>query len=207
MEDEGRFIGDAREHEKVAVIKGKRFQERIIERVFWPNDPTMAHNPGVAPLPQPVCARTRPVCLVILQRRGDMSENLQANGVMGVRRQELEPSRGGEEINGVIGCELLGELDELCRLEPVLWHVCIFSFPHSANLLDGGTPGRRIRDRRCQMEMLLQCLTYAFSHRVIEGKHVLIRSLLHAPNGQEKRFHIRGRYLWMTNFVMEQVRE
>ncbi len=48
-----------------------------------------------------------------------MSEDLQANGAMRVRRQELQPSRGGEEINGVVGCELFGELDELCRLELV----------------------------------------------------------------------------------------
>ena len=57
------------------------------------------------------------------------------------------------------------------------------------------------------MEMLLQCLTYAFGHRVIEGKHVLIRSLLHASNGQEKRFHIHRRCLWMADLVMEQGRE
>lgn len=50
MEDEGRFIGDAWEYEKVAVIKGKRFQERIIERIFLRSDPALAQNPCVAPL-------------------------------------------------------------------------------------------------------------------------------------------------------------
>src|SRR6266568_2173120 len=80
---------------------------------------------------------------------------------MSIRWQQLEPSRGGEEINGVIGCELLSELDELCWLELVLWHTYITSFPHSTILLAGlpaaglGTGGASREHRVCPLDALL----------------------------------------------------
>src|SRR5260370_28827136 len=73
-QDKGCFIGDAWEHEKIAIEKGDRFQKRIIKRVFLHSCPALAQKPGVAPLIQAVCAGTRPLFLVVRERRGDMSE-------------------------------------------------------------------------------------------------------------------------------------